>query len=87
MIRGHGQGSLVRGHWLEVKGHWLVAKGHWSEVRGHWSAKGHWSKVTGQTIFYHQTLYESDPAEGLEVMRCSKALWSTPWKDNLNYSI
>ena len=52
-----GQGSLVRGHWSESR-----VTGQWSKVTGQSS------RVTGKTIFYLQTLYESDPTEGLELM-------------------
>ena len=55
-----GQESVVKGH-----GQGPLVSVQRSLVR----VKGHWSRVPpGQTIFYHQTLYESDPAEGLEVM-------------------
>ena len=68
--RVSGQGSVsrvsVQGSWSGVTGQRSVVKFHWSEVTSQSQeslVKGHWS-----TIFYHQTLYESGPAEGLEVM-------------------
>ena len=68
-IRGQGSEVRITGQRSRVTGQESLVKGHWSGVTGQsqWSVvKGQWSRVTGQNIFYLRTLYESDPAEGLE---------------------
>ena len=61
VVTGQRSGSLIRGQGSLVKDH---CQGSLDRVK----VTGQWSRVTGKTIFYHQTLYKSDPAEGLEVM-------------------
>ena len=59
VVKGHSQGSLVsvRCQMARVTGQsqWSLVSCQGSLVR----VMGHWSKITGQTTFYHQTVYES----------------------------